>query len=355
MIENPIVSVVVPVRNSQKHVRQLVDSLLQQDYKGEMEIILAGGRNDETWTAIQEYIDEGKVTIVEVDNPEGWVWRDANRKRNAAAAQAKGAVLAFTDSKIQHPSDWISTGVRLLRENNVQAVAGIMVASPTQESSFLAAYTDKALLRRHPSFGKGRLLTAKNFGESESLPATSNFFILRDTFLDIEGGAPEEVAISYEDYALAWELVRMNSNTILCTDELWVFHDHRSKFRDVVKEHRRSGRAAAQFSALYPDCPYAQRRKRQVTIVAGVTGIAAIVSVAAVALAGVEAMLVFLALGIAGFVFLGLVNAVSSKDWRALLFPPFMIFFGLAFSYSFIDGWHKGGNLALSDAKYLQT
>ena len=353
MNEHPIVSVVIPVRNSQKYIRQLIDSLLKQDYRGKMEIILAGNRDDETWPAIRDHIDRGRVTIVEVNNPPGWVWRDSNRKRNVAVRKATGTILAFTDSKIQHPQDWISTGVRLLQDYNVQAVAGIMVALPKIRSSFFVAYTDKTLVRRNHRFGDERLLTTKNFGESESLPMTSNFFVLRDRFR-AAGGAPEEVAISYEDYALAWKLVK-GGNTILCTDKLSVYHDHRNKFHDILKEHRRSGRAAAQFLALYPNCPYAQRRKWQVIAVASAVILAIIFIVAILALGWTYVLLAFVALGVLGLAFLGALNILLSKDLRAILFPVLNLLFGLAFTYSFIDGWRKGGHLTIDDGKYLQT
>src|SRR5215469_6598578 len=53
----PTVSVVIPVKHSQRTIRATVDCLLRQDYPALTEIIVVGDVGDPTWAALLDVSD----------------------------------------------------------------------------------------------------------------------------------------------------------------------------------------------------------------------------------------------------------------------------------------------------------
>ena len=343
MNSHPKVTIVVPVRNSEEYIRGLCDSLLAQSYPN-IEILLVGNQNDRTWTGIEDYIREGKVRKLEVSLPRDWVGRDTNVKRNYGARAATGNIVVFTDQKIRHKPDWIATGLGIMQEKEAEAVAGIMISTPDVEDTFIGRFTDDALLKRNPAFGHGRFLTKENFGNSESLPITSNWFMSKKAF-NTMGGFPEDFRDSYEDYSGAWMAVR-NGVRFYCTDELHVYHRHRTRLKSIYREYSRSARGAAQLFFTFPDCPYAQRRLLQIGMILGMAVMALILSVIALPLV--------LGMSVAGLVSLGLLNMWIARHWQALFFPVLSALFILVFTWHYVLKCLEGGGVARSN-QFLQT
>lgn len=96
------ISVVVPVRNEENSIRQLIDRLLEQTRPPEEIVITDGGSHDSTSQIINDYIAAGAPIqlIVAGEALPG-------RGRNLAAAQAKYEWLAFTDAGIEPAKNWI--------------------------------------------------------------------------------------------------------------------------------------------------------------------------------------------------------------------------------------------------------
>lgn len=345
----PDVSVVVPLRNSGKHINTLLASLFAQDYSS-YEIILVGSPGDTTWGFIEpQYANDPRLVILEAEISRNHVGRDSNIKRNWGARHARGSVLAFTDAKITHRTDWISQGIYLMLENKVEAVAGVMVSTEEDKFSFMAMFADLALVRRNPSFGKGYLLTAKNFARGESLPITACWMMTVKAY-ELMGGFDETFTISYEDYSGAWRYVRAGG-TFFCTSEWQVFHKHRTEFRQMMLEFARSARGAAQLYYVYPECPFAKKRLRQAftTLAVAVTVVTLLLFLAVTQYFLLLGLLILT--GLSGFIALGILNAAKAGHWKAFFFPPLTAFFILVFSWNFAHQLFTKGN----GMKYLQT
>lgn len=95
--DDPLISVIVPVYNVEKYLRECVDSLLQQTYKNLEIILVDDGSLDECGAICDEY--EGKDSRVKVIHKENGGLSDA---RNTGLALARGAWIAFVDS-----DDWV--------------------------------------------------------------------------------------------------------------------------------------------------------------------------------------------------------------------------------------------------------
>ncbi|MBX3064877.1 MAG: glycosyltransferase [Anaerolineae bacterium] len=347
----PLVTVIVPVRNSQQHIQGLLQSLFAQDYPC-MEIVLVGNMGDQTWQPICDWIEAGKVTTVEVQRSRNWTGRDSNLKRNAGARHAHGEIFVFTDQKIRHEPDWITRGVALMRGHKVEALAGTMNSTPEEADKFWSRFTDGALVKRNPHFPQGRYLNERNFGKSESLPITANWFMTRSAFHKM-GGFPEDFRDSYEDYAGAWKAVR-SGITFYCTSELPVYHKHRLEPMQIQREYIRSARGAAQLFLTFSNCPFAQRRAVQVLGVLGVVagGTATLSSLMIVA----EWFYLLLLTQVGGLLLLSaaILNGLKVRHWHGLLFPPITLYFVVLFSLHFVRRVMEGESIITSE-KYLQT
>lgn len=96
------VSVIVPVRDEEDSIRELLDSLLAQTHPPDEIVITDGGSVDATPDIIDNYRLKGapvKLIRAGAALP--------GRGRNLAAAQAKFEWLAFTDGGIRLAKDWL--------------------------------------------------------------------------------------------------------------------------------------------------------------------------------------------------------------------------------------------------------
>jgi glycosyltransferase involved in cell wall biosynthesis len=96
------VSVIVPVRDEEHSIRELLDSLLQQTRPPDEIVIADGGSVDATPQIIEHYINQGAPVRLLRAGP-----ALPGRGRNVGAAAAKFDWLAFTDAGIRLDRDWL--------------------------------------------------------------------------------------------------------------------------------------------------------------------------------------------------------------------------------------------------------
>ena len=96
------VSVIVPVRDEEHSIRELLDSLLQQTRPPDEIVITDGGSVDATPQIIERYIEQGAPVRLLRAGP-----ALPGRGRNLGAAAAQFEWLAFTDAGIRLDRDWL--------------------------------------------------------------------------------------------------------------------------------------------------------------------------------------------------------------------------------------------------------
>lgn len=107
------VSVVVPVRNEENSIRQLLDSLLEQTRPPDEIVITDGGSLDATPQIIEEYIRKGApVRLIRAGAAL------PGRGRNLGAAQASFEWLGFTDAGIRLANNWLEALVAKAEEDD---------------------------------------------------------------------------------------------------------------------------------------------------------------------------------------------------------------------------------------------
>lgn len=98
------VSVVIPVRDEERSIRELLDSLLAQTRPPDEIVITDGGSVDATTKIIEEYIHKGApVRLIRAGAAL------PGRGRNLGAAQASCEWIGFTDAGIRLANDWLET------------------------------------------------------------------------------------------------------------------------------------------------------------------------------------------------------------------------------------------------------
>lgn len=106
------VSVVVPVRDEEDSIRELLDSLLAQTRPPDEIVITDGGSTDATPQIIEEYIRRGApVRLIRAGAAL------PGRGRNLGAAQASYEWLGFTDAGIRLENDWLEKLVTKAKED----------------------------------------------------------------------------------------------------------------------------------------------------------------------------------------------------------------------------------------------
>lgn len=106
------VSVVIPVRDEEKSIRGLLDSLLAQTRPPDEIVITDGGSIDKTPQIIEEYIHKGApVRLIRAGAAL------PGRGRNLGADQASHEWLAFTDAGIRLENDWLEKLVAKAEED----------------------------------------------------------------------------------------------------------------------------------------------------------------------------------------------------------------------------------------------
>lgn len=111
------VSVVVPVRNGEKKIANLLRALLMQDYpKSHTEIIIVdNGSRDRTQETVKKY-----PVILGIED----TVISSYAARNRGLSMARGEIIAFTDADCIPERSWISEGVRTLQEENADMAGG---------------------------------------------------------------------------------------------------------------------------------------------------------------------------------------------------------------------------------------
>jgi len=118
------VSVIMPVRNEERHLAEAVANVLSQDYSGQLEIVLAVGPSRDRTEEIARRLAAADPRIIVVANPSG----HRPQGLNLALKAARHQVIVRVDGHAMLPPGYIGTAVRTLAETGAVNVGGIMAA-----------------------------------------------------------------------------------------------------------------------------------------------------------------------------------------------------------------------------------
>jgi glycosyltransferase involved in cell wall biosynthesis len=99
--DNPLVSVLIPARNEEKNIGNVLEDLLNQDY-GQIEVIVYNDLSDDATAEIVEEFArrDSRIRIIHADRlPEGWLGK--NRACHILSQHASGEYFLFLDADVR--------------------------------------------------------------------------------------------------------------------------------------------------------------------------------------------------------------------------------------------------------------
>ncbi|BFV58984.1 hypothetical protein KCMC57_up40880 [Kitasatospora sp. CMC57] len=226
--ELPAVSVIMPVLNEERHLRTAVRHILEQDYPGELEVVIALGPSADRTDAIAAELVAEDPRVRTVPNPTG----RTPAGLNAAIRGSRHPIVVRVDGHGLLTPGYIATAVRLLGEMDAANVGGIMHAEGETEweNAVAAAMTSKI------GVGNAAFHTGGLAGPAE----TVYLGVFRREVLERLGGYNEEF-IRAQDWELNYR-IRQDGGLIWFTPQLKVTYRPRPSVRALAKQYKDYGR-----------------------------------------------------------------------------------------------------------------
>ena len=119
------VSVIMPVRNEERHLEEAVRHVLAQDYPGDIEVVLAVGPSSDATERIARRLAAADPRVTVVDNPSGRI----PAANNAAIKASRFPIVARVDGHALIPPGYLRLAVQTMAETGADDVGGIMAAA----------------------------------------------------------------------------------------------------------------------------------------------------------------------------------------------------------------------------------
>lgn len=224
MIKEPFVSVIIPAYNSSKTIAATLKSLKNQNFKGFETIVVDNGSTDTSKEEIKNF--KGVILLEELK-------KGPAAARNLGIKNARGDIIAFTDSDCYVNSDWLSKVIETFNNHKeAHAIAGsVLNAFPDNLISRASEITDFGLL----SYGK------KNFPKWVRNAPTLNVAYKREVF---DGHNVFDDDIKYaaaEDSLFNWKIIKKGKR-IFFNPEIKVTHFHRNTLNSFLRKKYLYGR-----------------------------------------------------------------------------------------------------------------
>ena len=233
------VSVLVPVLNEERHVRDAAAAMRAQDFAGSAEFIfIDGGSDDRTPEILRELAAEDpRVRLL--DNPQ----RSTPIALNIGLRAARGDYVARMDAHTHYPPSYLSTGVARLQRGDVAHVSGPQLAEGDDKWSRRVAL---ALATRLGTGGA----SFRRSGDAEFEVDSGFTGIWTRATLDEQGGWDEGWP-NDQDSELAAR-IHESGGRIVCVPEMGARYIPRNSLRTLARQYWRYGFYRAKTSARHP-------------------------------------------------------------------------------------------------------
>ncbi|MEU1876809.1 glycosyltransferase [Streptosporangium sp. NPDC020072] len=224
----PPISIVIPVLNEERHLREAVRQVLSQRYDGPIEVVLAIGPSKDRTQEVADAIAAEDPRVVVVPNPTG---RTPNAL-NAAIAASRNAIVARVDGHAMLPEDYLKVAVETLEETGADNVGGVMAAEGVTpfEQAVARAMTSKI------GVGGARFHTGGTAGPAD----TVYLGVFRREALERVGGYDEHFQRAQD-----WEMnhrIRETGGLVWFQPRMRVSYRPRPSVKALAKQYFHYGR-----------------------------------------------------------------------------------------------------------------
>jgi succinoglycan biosynthesis protein ExoA len=238
------ISVLVPVLNEERHIRETVAAMQAQRFDGTVEFLFADGRSDDrTREILQELaLDDPRIRVI--DNP----LRRTASGLNACLREARGEYVARMDAHTYYADRYLAAGVERLRRGDTEWVSGPAIPRPTGAISGAVALALASWLGRggsrkwndDPDAAEERELDTGVFGGVWR----------RDRVLD-SGGWDERWPIN-QDSEMASRFLRGGAR-LVCLPEMAGHYVPRDSLKGLARQYYRYGYYRARTFRRHPE------------------------------------------------------------------------------------------------------
>jgi len=123
-LSSPAVTIILPILNEEADLQNCISAILQQDYAGEIEIILALGPSKDNTNQIARDLAAADKRIKLVNNPTG----QTAKGLNLAIAQSSFEIICRIDGHSEISNSYLKTAVSIMQEKGAVNVGGLMYA-----------------------------------------------------------------------------------------------------------------------------------------------------------------------------------------------------------------------------------
>ncbi|MEW6686038.1 MAG: glycosyltransferase [Candidatus Edwardsbacteria bacterium] len=191
---NPLISIIVPVRNGEKTIGKCLDSLINLNYSNFEIIVIDDGSVDKTPEILKKYNNIRILTTPGVG---------PSKARNIAVQKSKGEFLAFTDADCLVDTNWLNELLKGFTNEKVAGVGGDQ-QSPEDDTEFGKEVQN---FFRTIGFVTGYIKSGKKTRETNHNPSC-NVMYRRDIFEKLKGF--EERLWPGEDVELDYRIAKAN-------------------------------------------------------------------------------------------------------------------------------------------------
>lgn len=237
--EWPPVSVVMPILNEEEHLAEAVGRVLDQEYPGDIEVVVALGPSTDRTQQIADELAASDKRIIIVPNPTG----KTPAGLNVAISTARYDVIARVDGHGALNPGYIRRSVELLTETGADNVGGVMAAEgkrPLQQA-VACAYRSR--------LGLG----ASTFHQGGKAGAADTVYlgVFRRSALERVGGF-DETLYRAQDWELNYR-IRKTGGLIWFSPDLSVTYRPRSSIGAVAKQFFHTGQWRREVVRRHPE------------------------------------------------------------------------------------------------------
>ena len=114
-MEEPLISIIVPVYNVSKYLKKCIESLINQSYKNVEIILVDDGSNDESEKICDKYKnDDNRIVVIHKKN------NGVSSARNCGIDAANGKFVCFVDGDDYVMPDYVEYLYNLINKNNAE-------------------------------------------------------------------------------------------------------------------------------------------------------------------------------------------------------------------------------------------
>lgn len=242
----PFVSIVIPSRDSERTIGNLLDSIFSMNYsKRKYEVIVVDSSSDKTLQIIKKY----PVKLIRISRTNGI---NIALACNVGIKTSKGKFIAFVDSDCAVNKNWLRDLLRPFSNKGVVCVGGKVITV----GNIYDKYSQHAYKSPIRNINKKYITDNSNFHKC-MWPIGSNFMARKSILKEVSYF--NETLQFYEEVDLFWRICKKGYK-ILLIPKARVKHIYKRSFLEMFKTYFRYGKGCGYFCRKYKKSKFAKSR-----------------------------------------------------------------------------------------------